>query len=152
MNSPNDSPKRLSYGVFPIRQSVLHISQAVITFHGIHPPIFVQSRLQQYRRRPFMNSAYCSLSNPTLFLNGARSMCNDSSTDRHKFSQIPMICHNERDFRSGLRRFCLAQIRLKPLSGEVPHVHHVASYHQVTTMCKAAYLLACQSVFCEYPL
>ena len=46
---------------FPIRQSVLHISQITKNCHGIRPPIFIQSWLQQYGWRSFFHSSYCSL-------------------------------------------------------------------------------------------
>ena len=61
---------------FPIRQSVLNIAQVAVTFHGIRPSFFVQSRLQQYRRCPFFYSANCSFSNPICFwtVSGWRAM------------------------------------------------------------------------------
>ena len=32
---------------------VLNVSQKAVTLHGVRPPLFVQARLQQYRRRPY---------------------------------------------------------------------------------------------------
>ena len=48
----------------PIRQEILNISQIDKTFHGVCPPFFIQTWLQQYRRRTFFHSAHFSLSNP----------------------------------------------------------------------------------------
>ena len=60
----------------PVRQAILNISQLAVTFHGICPPIFIQTWLQQYRTHPFLNSAYCSFSNPICFwtVRGWRTM------------------------------------------------------------------------------
>ena len=51
----------------PIRQEILNVSQIGFKYHGICPPIFIQTWLQQYCRRTFFHSAYCSLSNPICF-------------------------------------------------------------------------------------
>ena len=69
-------PKTSFIGRLPIRQSVLNSSQIAVKFYGIRPPIFVQSQLQQYRRCPFFNSPYCSLSNHICFwtMRGWRAM------------------------------------------------------------------------------
>ena len=52
------------------RQEILNISQISFAFYRICPPIFIQTWLQQqqYCRRTFFHSAYCSLSNPICFL------------------------------------------------------------------------------------
>ena len=42
----------------PIRQEILNVSQIAVAFHGIRPPFFVQTWLQQYRRCPFLGSAH----------------------------------------------------------------------------------------------
>ena len=52
---------------FRIRKFILNVSQIAVTCHGIRPPFFIQTWLQQYRRCPFFNSAHCSLSNPIRF-------------------------------------------------------------------------------------
>ena len=49
-----------------IRQEILNVSHVGIAFHGICPPFFIQTWLQQYRRCPFFHSAYCPLSNPIV--------------------------------------------------------------------------------------
>ena len=51
----------------PIRQQICDVSQIGVTFHGICPPIFIQTWLQQYSRGAFLYSAHCSLSNPICF-------------------------------------------------------------------------------------
>ena len=38
-----------------------------ISLHGIRPPFFIQTRLQQYSRGAFLYSAYSSFSNPICF-------------------------------------------------------------------------------------
>ena len=63
----NGFPKSLSYGCFPIRQEILNISQIGMAFHGICPPLFIQTWLQQYGRGAFFYSAHCSFSNPMCF-------------------------------------------------------------------------------------
>ena len=50
-----------------IRQEILNVSQIAGTFHGIRPPFFIQTWLQQYSRSPFLNFAHCSLSNRICF-------------------------------------------------------------------------------------
>ena len=57
-------PKTSLVRCFPIRQEILNVSQISKTFHGICPPIFILTWLQQYSRRTFFHSAQCSLSNP----------------------------------------------------------------------------------------
>ena len=52
---------------FPIKQEILNVSQIGIAFHRICPPIFIQTWLQQYRRRTFFHSAHCSFSSPICF-------------------------------------------------------------------------------------
>ena len=47
----------------PIKQEILNVSQMAVAIHGIRPPFFVQTRLQQYSRRTFFHSAHCSFSN-----------------------------------------------------------------------------------------
>ena len=54
-------------GCLPIRQEILNVSQIAVAFHGICPPIFFQTWLQQYCRCPFLYSAHCSFSNPIRF-------------------------------------------------------------------------------------
>ena len=51
----------------PIRQEILNVAQIGVTFHGICPPFFIQTWLQQYSRGAFLYSAHCSLSNPICF-------------------------------------------------------------------------------------
>ena len=51
----------------PIRQEILNVSQISTAFHGICPPFSIQTPLQQYCRRTFLHSAYCSFSNLICF-------------------------------------------------------------------------------------
>ena len=51
----------------PIRQEILNVSQIGVAFHGIRPPFFIQTWLQQHRRCPFLHSAHRSFSNPICF-------------------------------------------------------------------------------------
>ena len=51
----------------PIRQEILNVSQIGTAFHGICPPIFIKTWLQQYSRGAFLYSEHCSLSNPICF-------------------------------------------------------------------------------------
>ena len=51
----------------PIGQEIKNVSQIAVTFHGIRPPMFVKTWLEQYRRCPFHYSTHCSLSNPICF-------------------------------------------------------------------------------------
>ena len=60
-------PKYSFAWCFPVGQEILDIPKIAIAFHGIWPPFIIQSWLQQYRRCPFFNSAYCPLSNPIYF-------------------------------------------------------------------------------------
>ena len=88
----NGFPKRLSYGGLPIRQEILNVSQIRIAFHGICPPIFIQTWLQQYGRGAFFNSAHCSFSN-TISLRSVwcrRTMI--PRKDLHKLCPIPRNC------------------------------------------------------------
>ena len=56
----NGTPNHLS-------KLILYVSQIVVAFHGIRPPFFVQTWLQQHSRRTFFFSVHCSLSNPICF-------------------------------------------------------------------------------------
>ena len=118
---------------FSVRQFVLNISEVEITFHGIRPPIFVQSWLQQYRSCPFFNNANYSLSNPTVseqirgwcamiprkvFRSFANFQVIVSVNDfwhpwrLHELLQAPF---------SFLWGFSFTRIRLDPLGGQVLH-------------------------------
>ena len=116
-----------------IRQEILNVSQTGITFHGICPPIFIQTWLQQYCRCTFFHTSYCSLRNPICF----RSVwCRRTMipwkifTGFAKFQGIVSV----NDFRLPirlrellqaplcfLRSFCFARIRLDTLGGQVLH-------------------------------
>ena len=119
-------PKKSLVWSFPIRQEIFNVSQIGITFHGICPPIFIQTWLQQYCRCTFFHSACCSLSNPICF----RSVwCRRTMipwkifTGFAKFQRIVSV----NDFRLPirlqellqppvcfLRSFCFARVRLQP--------------------------------------
>ena len=129
----NGCPKRLSYGVFPIRQEICNISQIGKTFHRICPPIFIQTWLQQYSRGAFLYSAHCSFSNPICFWSvwcWRTVIPGEIFTGFAKLQGIVSVS----DFRFPiwlqellqaslcfLRSFCFARIRLDPLGGQVLH-------------------------------
>ena len=126
-------PKTSLVWCFPIRQEILNVSQIGVAFHGISPPIFIQTWLQQYCRRTFFHSAYCSLSNPICF----RSVwCRRTMIPRKIFTNFAKFqgIVSVNDFRlptrlqellqapfGFLRSFCFARIRLDPLGGEALH-------------------------------
>ena len=126
------SPKRLSYGVFPIhRQEICNISKISVAFHGICPPFFIQTWLQQYCRCTFFHSACCSSSNPIC----CRSVwCRRAMipgkifTGLTKFQGIVSVNDFRLPFRLQelwqaplcfLRSFVFARIWLDPLGGQV---------------------------------
>ena len=74
---------------FPFRQAILNVSQSAVAFHGIRPPIFIRTCLQQYSRSPFFNFASCSLSNP---IERWGSTYNDSTRDLHRLFQTSRNC------------------------------------------------------------
>ena len=53
--------------VFPTGQEIMDVSRIAVTFHGIRPPFFTQTRVPQYTRCPFLNSANCSFKNLIRF-------------------------------------------------------------------------------------
>ena len=79
-----------------IRQEVLNVSQIGITFHRICPPIFIQTWLQQYRRRTFFHSAYCLSQQSHLFPICVVSTYNDSIKDLHRLHKNPRNCQKKR--------------------------------------------------------
>ena len=117
---------------FLIRQEILN-AQIKRAIHGIRPPFFVQTWLQQYRRCSFLNSAYCSLSNPICFRSVWcwRTMIPGKIfTSFAKFQGIVGV----NDFRLPIRlqellqaplcflwSFCFARIRLDSLGSQVLH-------------------------------
>ena len=117
----------------PIRQEILNVSLIGIAFHGICPPFFIQTWLQQYCRRTFFHSAYCSLSNPICFRSVWcwRTMIPGKIfTGFAKFQGIVSV----NDFRLPilfqellqaplcfLRSFCFARIWLDQLGGQLLH-------------------------------
>ena len=123
---------------FPVRQSVLNISQIAVAFHGFRPPLFIQTWLQQYSRCPLFHSVYCSLSNPICFWT-VRGWCamipREIFTGFAKFQGIAPF--------SFLRSFCFAQIRLNPLSRQVLHHNCISvivsrySHPSLRTLCPA---------------
>ena len=118
---------------FPIRKEILNVSQIGKAFHGICPPIFIQTWLQQYCRGAFFHSAHCSLSNPISF----RSVwCRRTMIPRKIFTGFAkfhgIFCVN--DFTLPIRlqellqapfrllgSFRFARIRLNPLCGKILH-------------------------------
>ena len=60
----NGSPQRLSVSSRQTSDPEYFAASSNIPWN---PPIFIQTWLQQYRTHPFLNFAYCSLSNPICF-------------------------------------------------------------------------------------
>ena len=56
-------PKTSLVWCSPIRQEILYVPQKAVTLHGIRPPIFIQTWLQQYCRGAFLYSAHGSFRN-----------------------------------------------------------------------------------------
>ena len=56
-------PKTSFIERLPIRQQICDVSQIGVAFHGICPPTFIYTRLQQYSRGAFLHSAHCSFRN-----------------------------------------------------------------------------------------
>ena len=116
---------------FPIRQEICNISKISVAFHGICPPFFIQTWLQQYCRCTFFHSACCSSSNPIC----CRSVwCRRAMipgkifTSFTKFQGIVSVNDFRLPFRLQellqapmcfLRSFCFARIWLDPLGGQV---------------------------------
>ena len=132
IGSWNGSPKPFSYGL-PIRQEILKVAQIGIAFHGICPPIFIQTRLQQYCRWTFFHSAHCSLSNPMCF---GSVWCRRTIFPEKIFTGFANFqgVVGVNDLRLPIRlqgllqapwcflsSFCFARIRLDPLGGHVLH-------------------------------
>ena len=117
----------------PIGQGILNVSQIGVAFHGICPPFFIQTWLQQYGRGDFFHSAHCSFCN-TISLRSVwcrRAMIpGEIFTGFAKFQGIVSV----NDFRLPfwlqellqaslglLWSFCFARTRLDPLSGQILH-------------------------------
>ena len=113
---------------------ILNVSQIGLAFHGICPPILIQTRLQQYGRGAFFYSAHCSFSNPICFRSVwcRRTMIpGEIFTSSAKFRGFVSV--NDFWFPLGFQEllqtslgflwsFCYTRIRLDPLSGQVlPH-------------------------------
>ena len=80
----------------PIRQEILNVSQIAITLYGIRPTIFIQTRLQQHRRRTFLYSAHCSFCKSHVFLIWVALTYSDSRVILHNTCKIPWNCERER--------------------------------------------------------
>ena len=132
----------------PIRQEILNVSQIGFAFHGICPPFFIQTWLQQYCRRTFFHSAYCSLSNPICFRSVWcwRTMIPGKIfTGFAKFQWIVSV----NDSKNFCKLLCVS-LRLDPLGGQVLHHDHSFNYairlgsmgvslhriHQITMNCQ----------------
>ena len=111
----------------------MNVSQTGVTFHGICPPTFIQTWLQQYGRGAFLYSAHCSFSNHICFWSVWywRAMVPGKIfTVFAKFQGIvsvkdfkfPLWLHELLQAPFGfLWSFCFARIRLDPLGGQVLH-------------------------------
>ena len=126
-------PKTSFVWSLPIRQEILNVSQIGKAFHGICPPIFIQTRLQQYSRSAFLYSAHCSFRN-TISLRSVwcrRAMIPGKNfTSFARFQGIVSV----NDFRLPirlqellqaplcfLRSFCFARIWLDLMGCQVLH-------------------------------
>ena len=101
-------------------------------FHGICPPIFIQTWLQQYGRGVFFYSAHCSFSNPICFWSVwcCRKMFPGKIfTSSAKFQGIASVndfglpCWLQELLQTPLcflRSFCFARICLEPLGCPSP--------------------------------
>ena len=103
-------------------------------FHGICPPTFIQTWLQQYSRGAFLDSAQCSLNNPICF----RSVwCRRALIPGEIFTSVAEFqgIVSVNDFRPPmllqelvqapwcvLGSFCFARKRMDPLGGP-PRLH-----------------------------
>ena len=76
----------------PIRQEICHVSQIAVALHGIRPPFFIQSGLQQCSRSLFFNRVPL-LQQYHLSVNGEVCTYNDSKINVHKLCQIQGNCH-----------------------------------------------------------
>ena len=82
-------PKTSLMERLPFRKEILNISQIGVTFHGICPPIFIQTWLQQYCRGAFLYSVSAI---PFVSDLCVVSMYSDSKRDLHKLCQIRRNC------------------------------------------------------------
>ena len=126
------------------------------------PPFFIQTWLQQYGRRTFFHSAYCSLSNPICFRSVwcRRTMIPGKIfTGFAKFQGIVSV----NDFRLPirlqellqapwcfLRSFYFARIRLDPLGGQVLHHDCISVIVSRFTTFTENFVICCKitKIFC----
>ena len=118
---------------FPIRQEICDVSQIGKACHGICPPIFIQTWLQQHCRSTFFHSTHCSLGNPICFRSAwcRRTMIpGEIFTWWAEFQGIVSVNDFWFPLRLQellqaslcfLRSFCFARLRLDPLGGQVLH-------------------------------
>ena len=116
---------------FPVCQKVLDISQIAIAFHRVWPPPFIQAWLQQYRRSPFLYSAYRSFNYAISF--GSMSVevqwfHDKSSQDLPNSIEMSVFstfgaCDDSKNFNNlfsdSCEVFVFARIWLNPLSGKI---------------------------------
>ena len=143
---------------FPIRQEILNVSQVGIKFHGICPPIFIQTWLQPYSRCAFLYSAHCSFSYPICFWSVWcwRTMIpGEIFTGFAKFQGIVSV--NDFSLPIGLqellqaplcfqRSFCFAQICLDPLGGQVLHHDCISMNVSRFTISTEDFVICCYQV------
>ena len=165
-------PKTSFIGRLPFRQEILNVPQIGVAFHGICPPTFIQTWLQQYSRGAFLYSAHCSFSNSICFWSVwcRRTMIPGKIfTSFAEFQGIVSV----NDFRFPIRlqellqaplcflwSFCFARICLDPSSGQVLHHDCVAMivsrfaivikdvvicWNQITKICGSRYGFAIAS-------
>ena len=113
----------------PVCQEILDISKIAIEFHRISPPFFIQARLRQCSRRPFLYSAFRSFSNADRLAVSKSPIFLPEVLLRHfDFCKEPLSSLFL--FGSRLRNFGLSGSEHKqyvswmPLSQDVPNLSH----------------------------
>ena len=118
----------------PIRQEILNVSQIGIEFHGICPPFFIQTWLQQYGRLwpsftlrtalsaiPFVSDLCgvdCTLIPGKIFSDFAKFQGIVSVNDFRLPIRLQALLQAPLCF---LRSLCFVRIRLDPLASQVLH-------------------------------
>ena len=90
--------KNVSDGIFPSNKKILNVSQTGTAFHGICPSSFIQTWLQQYRRRTFFTLLTA--------LSAISCVCDLCGVDVQWFSKkyLHKLCHSApRTFASSFR-------------------------------------------------
>ena len=151
-------PKTSFVWSLPIRQEILNVPQIGKAVHRLCPPFLIQTWLQQYSRRTFFHSAYCSLSNPIcfryvwcrrtmipgkIFTSFAKFQGIVSAQDFRFSIQLQELLQASSGF---LRSFCFARIRLDPLGGQVLHRDCISMVVSRFTTFTENFLICCYQI------